>query len=92
MARKNISRLGRLFHLDENVKNSWIIGRELYMYMADIEVDKVADIEVNMVADMEMDMVADMEVDKLVDMLANMVVDEVAYRTFLESSVLQVLQ
>ena len=43
-------------------------------------------------AEMVMDMVADMEVDKLVDMLANMVVDEVAYRTFLESSVLQVLQ
>ena len=63
MARKNISRLGRLFHLDENVKNSWIIGRELYMYMADIVVDKVADIEVNMVADMEMDMVADIDID-----------------------------
>ena len=63
MARKNISRLGWLFHLDENVKNSWIIGRELYMYMAYIEVDKVADIEVNMVADMDMDMVANIDID-----------------------------
>ena len=61
--------------------------------VADMEVDRVADIAAEKKwAKMEMDMVADMEVDKLVDMLANMVVDEVAYRTFLESSVLQVLQ
>ena len=33
MARNNILGLGRLFHLDENVKNSWIIGRELYIYI-----------------------------------------------------------
>ena len=41
----------------------FLVKNSTYIYMADIEVDKVADIEVNMVADMEMDMVADIDID-----------------------------